>query len=91
MKTRIRGRFTVRDDLFIFGNFGKDDTVNDFAAGSGNGDILDIQAFSFADFSAVTAACNDSGSNCVVSLDADDEITLIGVQTSDLTAGDFLI
>ena len=79
------------DDLFVFGNFDDDDTVNDFAAGSGAGDILDIQAFNFADFDAVIAACNDSGSNCVVSLDADDEITLIGVQTLDLTAGDFLI
>ena len=82
----------MRDDLFIFGNFGKDDTVNDFAAGSGNGDILDIQAFNFADFSAVIAACtNQENGNCKITFSADDEVTPVGIQTTDFTAGDFLI
>ncbi len=78
------------DDLFVFNNGAGDDTVNDFAAGAGSDDKLDIQAFGFANFAAVQAAATDVGANVLIQLDADDSVTLIGVQSANLHQDDFL-
>ncbi len=78
------------DDLFVFNNGAGDDTVNDFAAGAGSDDKLDIQAFGFANFAAVQAAATNVGANVLIQLDADDSVTLIGVQSANLHQDDFL-
>jgi Ca2+-binding RTX toxin-like protein len=76
-------------DEFVFSDGSGDDLIVDFDISSG--DFLNINAFGFADFDAVLAASADVGSDAVIQLDSDDSVTLIGVNTSDLTIGDFLL
>lgn len=77
-------------DLFRFsGDFGKDRIV-DFDAGAAVGDRIQLQSGQFADFDAVLEAGRDVGANFVLRLDADNSITLVGVQEADLHANDFL-
>jgi Ca2+-binding RTX toxin-like protein len=81
------------DDLFVFADGSAQDRVADFSAGAGTQDVLDISAFDFADFAAVTAQANDqSGSaDVVIQLDANDSVTLLGVRIADLHEDDFLL
>lgn len=77
-------------DTFRFaGDFGKDRIV-DFDAGAAVGDRVQLQSGQFADFDAVLEAGRDVGANFVLRLDADNTITLVGVQEADLNANDFL-
>jgi Ca2+-binding RTX toxin-like protein len=78
------------DDLFIFGDGTGDDTINDFTAGAGTADQMDVSAFGFADLADLLASTTDVGSNTEIQLDADDSVTLIGVQKADLHGGDFI-
>ena len=78
------------DDLFVFNNGGGDDTVNDFVAGAGSDDALDISDFGFANLASLLAVTNDAGANTVIQLDANDSITLIGVNEAQLHQDDFL-
>ena len=74
-------------DEFVFTDGSGDDVVVDFDISSG--DFLNIHTFGFADFASVLAATTDVGSAAVIQLDSDDSVTLIGVNTSDLTTDDF--
>jgi hypothetical protein len=79
-------------DKFIFGTHFGLDTITDFAAGSGAGhDLIHFNAGTFADFASVQAALTVNGDgNVVITLDANDTITLVGVHnTTDLVAQDF--
>ncbi|MEK9899770.1 MAG: hypothetical protein VW516_03360 [Rhodospirillaceae bacterium] len=70
-----------------------DDTINDFTAGAGTNDQMDVSAFGFIDLADLLASADDgNGSNpdTVIQLDADDSVTLIGVQKADLHGGDFI-
>ena len=70
-----------------------DDTVTDFTAGAGTDDRLDVFEFGFTDLADLLGAADDgNGANpdTVISLDADDSVTLIGVQKADLHDDDFL-
>nr|MBC8240808.1 Ig-like domain-containing protein [Alphaproteobacteria bacterium] len=78
------------DDLFVFNIGGGDDTVNDFVAGAGSDDALDISDFGFANLASLLAVTNDAGANTVIQLDANDSITLIGVNEAQLHQDDFL-
>jgi RTX calcium-binding nonapeptide repeat (4 copies)/Cadherin domain len=80
----------VGDDTFVFGpNFGKD-VVLDFTAG-GTDDSLEIDHTIFADTNAVLAASHQVGADVVITVDADDSITLKNVILGNLTASDFHI
>ena len=80
----------VGDDTFVFGpNFGKD-VVLDFTAG-GTDDSLEIDHTVFADTNAVLAASHQVGADVVITVDADDSITLKNVILGNLTASDFHI
>ncbi|MBT4907669.1 MAG: hypothetical protein HON62_12375, partial [Rhodospirillaceae bacterium] len=68
-----------------------DDTITDFTAGVGSDDRLDISEFGFTDLADLLAATNDAGADTVITLDADDSVTLIGVQKADLHEDDFLL
>ena len=81
---------SVSDDLFVFTDGTGNDTVNDFTAGAGIGDVLDITDFGFAGLTALLAVTNDAGANTVIQLDVNDSITLIGVQKAELHQDDFL-
>jgi hypothetical protein len=78
------------DDLFQFKDGDGGDTINDFTAGAGSDDRLDVSDFGFTDLADLLAATNDAGADTVISLDADDSVTLIGVQKADLHEDDFL-
>jgi Ca2+-binding RTX toxin-like protein len=67
-----------------------DDTINDFTAGAGTADQMDVSAFGFADLADLLASTTDVGSNTEIQLDADDSVTLIGVQKADLHGDDFI-
>jgi hypothetical protein len=79
------------DDLFQFKDGDGDDTITDFTAGVGSDDRLDISEFGFTDLADLLAATNDAGADTVITLDADDSVTLIGVQKADLHEDDFLL
>jgi VCBS repeat-containing protein len=76
------------NDTFTFTNGTGNDTIIGFEAG-GPDDILDITAFGFADFSAILAATTNVNGNAVIALDADDSLTLVGVNPTDLHSNDF--
>ena len=79
------------DDLFVFQNGGNDDVVSDFVAGAGTDDVLDVTAFGFATKADAIAAAAQVGADTVIQLDADDTVTLLGVNAGLLSDDDFVI
>ncbi|MFO0996629.1 MAG: Ig-like domain-containing protein [Alphaproteobacteria bacterium] len=77
------------DDVFVFGVGDGNDRVEDFNAVGG--DKIDVSAYHFADFNAVMASASDVAGNVVIHLDANDSVTLMHVQKSELGALDFTI
>ena len=77
------------DDLFVFSQPIGDDVVFDFTATADKIDLIGYAGFtSFADVLAHTA--DDSSGNARLQLADGQSITLIGVQTSSLTAANFV-
>jgi Ca2+-binding RTX toxin-like protein len=74
-------------DEFVFSNGTGDDLIVDFDTSSG--DLLNIAAFGFANIGAVLAASTNVGNDVILQLDADDSVTLVGVNISDFAMGDF--
>jgi Ca2+-binding RTX toxin-like protein len=62
--------------------------VTDFAAGS---DRIDVTDFGFADYSALSGSFVQNGGDIELGLDADDVITLIGIDIANLQESHFLI
>jgi serralysin len=79
------------DDRFVLKADAGDDTIVDFEAGAGLGDVIDLTGvltlLSFADVQAVTTA-NGEG-DAVIALGAG-SVVLTGVSTSALAADDFV-
>jgi len=74
------------NDVFDFGQgFGKD-RITDFK----NGDVIAFHDHLFANFQEVKAASHQVGQDTVITLDADNTITLQHVQLGSLHASDFL-
>ena len=70
------------DDLLTFkGSFGVD-TVTGF----NSTDTIALSAAQFADFSAFQRAFQQQGNDAVLTLDANDKVTFVGLQTSSVTA-----
>jgi hypothetical protein len=79
-------------DEFDFLNFTGQTTLIDFVAAEG--DQMDVSAFSFANFAALQgtfSANGPGGHDTLIQFDSNTSAVLIGVQTGDLTAGDFII
>ncbi|MGM4884618.1 calcium-binding protein [Rhizobium sp. 62_C5_N11_2] len=77
------------NDTFVFkADFGKD-TVTDFSAGAGIGDVLDISDDLFADFASVMAAATQVGADTLITHDANTSITLKNVALTSLHQDDF--
>ncbi|KZL07656.1 VCBS domain-containing protein [Pseudovibrio sp. Ad14] len=74
-------------DIFVFA---AGDTGHDVLADFDAADIIQVETALFADFTAVMAAAEDSGSNTVITIDEDTSITLQGVTTAELQQDDFL-
>jgi Ca2+-binding RTX toxin-like protein len=79
------------DDLFVFANGDGDDVIDDFVAGAGTDDVVDVTAFGFANFTALLAAASETGGNTTIALDGDDSVSLIGVRFASLHVDDFLL
>ena len=81
------------DDLFDFQIGGGHDTVTDFVTGQASGDVIDVTEFAFADFNALLAVSDDQNgtADVVISFNANDKVTLLGVRYNDLEQSDFLL
>jgi Ca2+-binding RTX toxin-like protein len=77
------------DDTFQFVSVFGHDTIKDFKAGAGTPDVIDIDDLAFADFNAVLAASTQVGDDVVITLNADNDITLNNVHLADLHQDDF--
>jgi len=77
-------------DTFIFEDGDGADSINDFETGAG-GDAMDVTNFGFASFSELSAKFSQVGADVLVELDADDSVTLVGVNVSDLLEAQFVI
>ncbi|GMB79362.1 hypothetical protein NN6n1_01440 [Shinella zoogloeoides] len=76
------------NDIIVFKpNFGMD-TITDFKAGPGVGDVLAFDSSLFADFEAVLAAASQIGNDTVITYDAANPITLKNVTRSHLHEDD---
>ncbi|WP_298821963.1 calcium-binding protein [uncultured Roseibium sp.] len=73
---------------FIAGDTGND-TVKDFTAGAGSGDMIEFETAIFTSYSEVLAAATDDGSDTTISIDGSTSIVLEGVLTSALHQDDF--
>jgi Ca2+-binding RTX toxin-like protein len=73
-------------DTFVFDFGGGNDTVTDFTGGQ---DVCSFDASAFADFDALIASAVQSGADTVITVDADQSVTLNGVTLSALQASDF--
>ena len=76
------------NDTFVIARGEGNDTITDFRAGVGAGDVLRLDGFSFADFAALKAAATQSGADLVIRLASDQTLTLRGVQLSSLASDD---
>ncbi|SFU17169.1 Hemolysin-type calcium-binding repeat-containing protein, partial [Pseudovibrio denitrificans] len=78
------------NDTFVFEgpSFGQD-VIEDFAAGSGKGDIIWLKYSTLTSFEKVKAQARASGSNTVIQFDAGNTITLRNVKPSQLHANNF--
>jgi hypothetical protein len=73
------------NDLFLYsGHFGQE-TINNFAAS----DIIKFAANDFGSLGSVLGSTKQVGADSVITLDATDTITLVGVAKSSLTAVNF--
>ena len=68
------------------------DAITDFAAlsaGGSDADKIDVSALGIPDFASLSMADNGFG-DTLIDFGAGDQVTLIGVSTSSLAAGDFI-
>jgi Ca2+-binding RTX toxin-like protein len=78
-----------QNDTFVFhAGFGKD-LIADFTAGTGVGDVIQVETSIFADFAAIQSHAQQVGANTVITFDAADTITLQNVNLGNLAADDF--
>jgi Ca2+-binding RTX toxin-like protein len=78
------------NDRFVF-SFGDGlDTITDFVAGDGSGDVIDLHNYGIANFAALQPFLSQVGADTLIAFDAQNHITLQNVQAAQLNAGDFL-
>ncbi|MDK3020919.1 calcium-binding protein [Pseudodonghicola flavimaris] len=77
-------------DTFIFAAGFGHDTVNGFHAGAtGDADVISISSGLIADYADLLSHTADAGANTVITVDASNTITLLGVHKADLDVSDF--
>ena len=78
------------DDVFIFNNGDNNDTIQDFTAGAGTADKIELAGVTgLNDFASVLANISDDGANSTISYDGG-SLQLIGVRLDDFHSDDFL-
>ncbi len=80
------------DDLFEFRQSHGNDTYDDFVAGAGTDDAIELIAFgtAFDTFAEVIAAASDNGNHTTIDFGGGDSILLLNVVVADLHEDDFL-
>ncbi len=80
------------NDMIVFQKTGDVDTLRDFTAGAGVGDVIRLIGFgtAFDSFAEVLAAATDDGVNTTINFGAGDVLILRGVLVSQLNADDFI-
>lgn len=81
-------------DTFVFRLDGGHDVITDFtthATDPQNGDVIDLGGLGFADVAAILAAATQSGSDTIITIDADTSIRLSGTALVQLGESDFLL
>lgn len=76
-------------DLFIVRAGNGSDVITDFEAGSGNGDIVQLGSYGFANFSEVLDRMSQSGSDAVIQLNSGETLTFRNHSIADFSADDF--
>ncbi|QAS79205.1 RTX toxin [Rhizobium acidisoli] len=76
-------------DFFVYSPNWGHDTITNFVATGMTHDTIKIDVSVFADWAALLAASNDSGSDTIITADADNTITLKNVAVSTLQSSDF--
>ena len=84
------------NDTFIFADGDGAGSIQDFIAGAGTDDVINVSAFGFSAFddgtlNDVESALTQVGANGRLQLDADDVLILTGVDITDLRADDFIV
>ncbi len=74
-------------DTFVFSNAWGRDVITDFSGNSG--DRIRFET-GFDDFASVMAATSQVGADAVITLDAGTAITLVNVNSANLTADQFI-
>jgi Ca2+-binding RTX toxin-like protein len=76
------------NDTFVVAKGEGNDTITDFHAGWGAGDVLRLEGFASTSFEALKAGSHQSGGNTVLELDGGQSVTLLNVQLSSLVSDD---
>lgn len=76
-------------DVFVMRPGDGRDTITDFAATGADADVLRLDGYTFADFTALKAAMAQIGADTVIALSATDSVVLRNVKLSALTAANF--
>ncbi len=79
-----------QNNLFVFAHGDGQDTVANFVAGAGTGDVLDLRAFGITSASQFQQVATNQGANVVASLGGGDQITLLGVHVEQFHNDNFL-
>lgn len=77
------------NDTFIIRPGTGRDTIADFAAGTGRGDVVQIDSSSFRSFDQVKAAMEEFNGDTVLSLPGGDVVVFTGHKIADFAADDF--
>jgi Ca2+-binding RTX toxin-like protein len=76
-------------DVFVFAaGFGKD-MIKDFAVTGSSSDVIEFSTDLFDDFAEVMAQATQSGSDVLITVDADTTLTLVNVKLAALATDDF--
>jgi hypothetical protein len=75
-------------DTFIFSQTSGHDTIVGFVPGQGSEDVLVLGSF-FSDFASVLASTTQVGEDTLISCDADNSVTLKGINLTSLHQDDF--
>jgi Bacterial Ig domain len=86
----MTGGSNSASDTFVFkgSSFGND-VITDFATQGGHHDVIQFSSSVFNSFASVLAHAAQVGSDVVISVDANDSVTLSNVQLNKLASADF--
>jgi hypothetical protein len=88
--TAPTGTVTTGSDTYVFAPGNGRDSIMDFR--QSDHDKIDVSAFGFADFAALSLAISDNGVNTLINFGGGNGVVLVGFADSSLlTAGDFIL